>query len=166
MKKVKLFEAFINEAYISKRDIEGWEKDNGKLPFPSEVLAATKKMAKYKLTDDNQLTRAHIWIAFNDGNWMNMEKFGAHVKQFYGSDFYSAFSSGYDNMLTVAKYYAAEVISTIEDKIANKEEVEPAYYETKNYFNSFDMQYDRSRQFDSVVKHVEEWLKNKKITTL
>ena len=36
-----------------------------------------------------------------------------------------------------AKYYATQVISNIEDKVANREEVEPAYYETKEYFNSF-----------------------------
>lgn len=159
MKYVKLYEQFINERYITKRDIEGWEKDNGKLPFPAEVLAASKKVASYGLADDDQLTRAHLWILFNENNWLNMEKFGAHVKKFYGSDFYSAFSSGYDNLYMQAKYYAAEVISHIEDKLANEEEVEPAYYEMKNYFNSFGMNYNRSRTFDSAVKHVEEWMK-------
>lgn len=159
MKHIKIYEQFINERYVTKRDIEGWEKDNGKLPFPAEVLAATKKMAEYKLADDDQLTRAHIWYSMYPGGWIEMEKFGAHVKKFYGSDFYSAFTSGYANLIMKAKHYAAEVISHIEDKIANEEEVEPAYYEMKNYFNSFGMNYNRNRTFDWAVKHVEEWMK-------
>jgi len=159
MKHIKLYEQFINERYITKRDIEGWEKDNSKLPFPSEVLAASKKIASYGLANDDQLTRAYLWILFNEGNWMNMEKFGAHVKQFYGSDFYSTFSGGYDSLFMQAKYYAAEVISHIEDKVANEEEVEPAYYEVKEYFNSFGLNYNRNRVFDSAVKLVEAWIK-------
>ena len=159
MKHIKLYEQFINERYITKRDVEGWEKDNGKLPFPAEVLAASKKVASYGLADDDQLTRAHLWILFNENNWMNMEKFGAHVRKFYGSDFYSVFVNGYDSLYMQAKYYAAEVISHIEDKLANKESVEPAYYEMKNYFNSFGMNYNRSRIFNSAVDHVEKWMK-------
>jgi hypothetical protein len=159
MKHIKLYEQFVNERYVTKRDIEGWEKDNGKLPFPSEVLAASKKIASYGLANDDQLTRAYLWILFNEGNWMNMEKFGAHIKQFYGSDFYSTFSSGYDSLFMQSKYYAAEVISHIEDKVANEEEIEPAYYEVKEYFNSFGLNYNRNRVFDSAVKHVEEWIK-------
>ena len=159
MKHIKLYEQFVNERYVTKRDIEGWEKDNGKLPFPSEVLAASKKIAYYGLANDDQLTRAYLWIIFNEGNWMNMEKFGAHIKQFYGSDFYSTFSSGYDSLFMQSKYYAAEVISHIEDKVANEEEIEPAYYEVKEYFNSFGLNYNRNRVFDSAVKHVEEWIK-------
>lgn len=159
MKHIKLYEQFINERYITKRDIEGWEKDNGKLPFPADVLAASKKVASYGLADDDQLTRAHLWLSFNDGLWTNMEKFGAHVRKFYGSDFYNTFSNGYDRLYMQAKYYAAEVISHIEDKIANEEEVEPAYYEMKEYFKSFGMNYNRNRTFDSAVKHVEDWMK-------
>ena len=159
MRHIKLYEQFVYERYVTKRDIEGWEKDNGKLPFPSEVLAASKKIASYGLANDDQLTRAYLWIIFNEGNWMNMEKFGAHIKQFYGSDFYSTFSSGYDSLFMQSKYYAAEVISHIEDKVANEEEIEPAYYEVKEYFNSFGLNYNRNRVFDSAVKHVEEWIK-------
>jgi len=159
MKHIKLFESFINERYVNANDVKGWEKDNGKLPFPAEVLAASKKVAEYGFAKDDELTRAHLWIAFNDGNWSNMDKFGPNVKKFYGSDFYDAFSGGYDNLYMKAKYYATEVISFIEDKIANKEEIEPAYYEMKNYFNSFGMNYNRNRTFDAAVKHVEEWMK-------
>ena len=66
MRHIKLYEQFVNERYVTKRDIEGWEKDNGKLPFPSEVLAASKKIASYGLANDDQLTRAYLWIIFND----------------------------------------------------------------------------------------------------
>ena len=95
-----------------------------------------------------------------------MEKFGAHVKKFYGSDFYSEFTSGYDNLIMKAKHYAAEVISYIEDKVANEEEIEPAYYEVKQYFNSFGMDYNRNRVLNWAVQYVEEWLKKNKVNTL
>ena len=166
MKHVKIFEQFVNELFVRSRDVEAWEKKNGKLPFPKEVLAATKKMQDYGLADDDQLTRAHIWLAFNDSLWTNMEKFGEHVRKFYGSDFYSAFSSGYDHMSMKAKYYAAQIISMIEDMVANREEIEPAYYIAKEYFNNFGLKHDRNRMFDSTVKHVEDWINKNNIETL
>lgn len=179
MKHVKLFEHFVNEGkfpgkkgdfinerYVSKKDIEGWEKDNGKLPFPPEVLATTKLMAKYKLADDDQLTRAHVWYRFYDGSWIDMEKFGAHVKKFYGSDFYSEFSSGYTSMFMEAKAHAASIIALIEDKNANGEAIEPAYYETKEWFKNHDLDYKRSRIFNAAVDYVSEWLKSSGIKTL
>ena len=159
MKHVRLFEQFLNERFVTDRDIVGWEKDNGKLPFPAEVIQAAKKMKRYGLADENRLTFAHLWFIFNDGSWISMEKFGPNVKKFYGSDFYDLFNGGYDNLYMKAKYYASEIISFIEDKINNDEEVEPAYYEAKEYFKNFGMDYNRNRVFDSTVKHIEEWLK-------
>ena len=156
----------ISERYVTKKDIEGWEKDNGKLPFPPEVLAATKLMAKYKLADDDQLTRAHIWYRFHDGSWIDMEKFGAHVKKFYGSDFYSEFSSGYTSMFMEAKAHAASIMALIEDKHANGEAIEPAYYEVKEWFKNHDLDYKRSRIFNAAVDYVQKWLKDSGIKTL
>lgn len=166
-KKVWLMENNeLNERYVTKRDIEGWEKDNGKLPFPPEVLAATKLMAKYKLADDDQLTRAHIWYRFHEGSWIDMEKFGAHVKKFFGSDFYSAFSSGYTSMFMEAKAHAASIMALIEDKNANGEAIEPAYYEVKEWFKNHDLDYKRSRIFNAAVDYVQKWLKESGIKTL
>ena len=159
-------ESVVNERYVTKRDIEGWEKDNGKLPFPPEVLAATKLMAKYKLADDDQLTRAHIWYRFHDGSWIDMEKFGAHVKKFYGSDFYTEFSSGYTSMFMEAKAHAASIMALIEDKNANGEAIEPAYYEVKEWFKNHDLDYKRSRIFNAAVDYVQKWLKESGIKTL
>lgn len=166
-KRVWLMESNeLNERYVTKRDIEGWEKDNGKLPFPPEVLAATKLMAKYKLADDDQLTRAHIWYRFHYGSWIDMEKFGAHVKKFYGSDFYTEFSSGYTSMFMEAKAHAASIMALIEDKNANGEAIEPAYYEVKEWFKNHDLDYKRNRIFNAAVEYVQKWLKESGIKTL
>lgn len=167
MKHIKLFETFLSEGYnsVNSREIMGWEKDNGKLPFPSEVLAITKKMAEYGLADDNLETRAHVWYNMHPGGWADMEKFGANVKKFYGSDFYSAFT-GYTTMFMKAKAHAASIISVIEDKAANREPVEPGYYETKEWFNSHGIDTKRSRVFDAAVKYVDEWIKKSGIKTL
>lgn len=161
MKHIKQFEAFINERYFTDKDIKNWEKVNSKLPFPPEVLAASKKIARYGLAEDDELTRARLWLIFNDNQYQNLKKYGDHVYKFYGSDFYSAFSSGYEQIYMTSMYYAAEIISYIEDKIANKESVESAYYEVKEYFKSHGINYDRSRIFESTVNHVENWMKNK-----
>lgn len=167
MKHIKLFETFLSEGYnsVSTREIMGWEKDNGKLPFPPEVLATAKKMAEYGLADDNLETRAHVWYNMHPGGWVEMEKFGANVKKFYGSDFYTAFT-GYTTMFMKSKAYAASIISGIEDKAANGEAVEPGYYETKEFFKNNSIDYRRSRVFDAAVKYVDEWIKKSGIKTL
>jgi len=59
-----------------------------------------------------------------------------------------------------------EVSKHIQDMVANNEEVEPAYYLMKNYFNSFGMDTSRSRIFNMAVEILEEWMTANAIETL
>jgi hypothetical protein len=61
---------------------------------------------------------------------------------------------------------AMEVSKHIQDMVANNEEVEPAYYLMKNYFNSFGMDTSRSRIFNMAVEILEEWMTANAIETL
>lgn len=160
MKLVKLYEAFVTD-----RDVTAWEKEFGKLPIPKEVSSIAKDMKKAGfISNDDLIFQAKLWISLEDLTWTEMEKkFGSTVGKFYGGRFYNEMT---DTIYTKAAYYAYEVSKQIEDKAANGEEVEPAYYELKSYFNAFGMNYNRSRIFDSAVTKLEEWIKKNKINTL
>jgi len=160
MKYIKLFERFITDA-----DVTRWEREHGKLPIPKEISAMAKDMLKAGfIRKDTTLTQAKLWIALEDLSWIEMEKkFGNLVGKFYGGEFYNEMS---DVISIKAAYYAYEVSKSIQDKVANREDVEPAYYELKAYFNSFGMDYNRSRIFNSAVSLLEEWMKSNKIETL
>ena len=160
MKHVKLFERFITDS-----DVTRWEREHGKLPIPKEISAMAKDMLKAGfIRKDTTLTQAKLWIALEDVTWIEMEKkFGKLVGKFYGGEFYNEMT---DVISIKAAYYAYEVSKSIQDKVANGEDVEPAYYELKTYFNAFGMDYNRSRIFNSAVSLLEEWMKSNKIETL
>mgnify|MGYP000137753027 CR=1 FL=1 len=160
MKYIKLFERFITDADITK-----WEREHGKLPIPKEISAMAKGMMKAGfIRKDTTLTQAKLWIVLEDLSWVEMEKkFGKLVGKFYGGEFYHEMT---DVMSEKAAYYAYEVSKQIADKVANDEEVEPAYYEMKAYFNTFGMDSDRSRIFNSAINLLEEWMKSNKIESL
>jgi hypothetical protein len=162
MKRIKLFEQFVSERFITIRDVLQWEKDNGKLPIPKRIAQISKDMVKSGfINKDDKLTQAKLWIALEDLPWIEMEKkFGKLVGKFYGGEFYNEMT---DVMSEKAAYYAYEVSEQIADKVANSEEVEPAYYEMKAYFNAFGMDSDRSRIFDNAVNKLENWMKSNKI---
>ena len=61
---------------------------------------------------------------------------------------------------------ACEVSKHVEDLIANKEAVEPAYYLMKEYFNNHDMETNRSRIFTMAVEKLEKWMTENSIETL
>jgi len=61
---------------------------------------------------------------------------------------------------------AFEVSKQVQDFVANKEPVEPAYYLMKNYFNSFGISTNRSRIFDMAVDSLEAWIEDNQIETL
>ena len=165
MKHIKLFENFINEFFVREQDITKWEKDNGKLPIPKEVIKLSDEMAKAGfINKSDKVFQAKLWIALEDVSWIEMEKkFGKLVGKFYGGQFYNEMS---DVISEKSAYYAYQVSKSIEDKVANSEEVEPAYYEMKSYFNSFGMDYGRSRIFTGAVDKLEDWMKKNNIKTL
>jgi hypothetical protein len=160
MKRVKLFEKFIIDS-----DVTRWEREHGKLPIPKKISAMSKDMLKTGfIKKDNTLTRAKLWIALEDVSWIEMEKkFGKLVGKFYGGEFYNEMS---DIISIKAAYYAYEVSKSIQDKVANGEDVEPAYYELKAYFNAFGIDYNRNKIFNIAESLLEEWMKSNKIETL
>ncbi len=162
MRDAMVFEQFVSERFITIRDVLQWEKDNGKLPIPKRIAQISKDMVKSGfINKDDKLTQAKLWIALEDLSWIEMEKkFGKLVGKFYGGEFYNEMA---DVMSEKAAYYAYEVSEQIADKVANGEEVEPAYYEMKAYFNAFGMDSDRSRIFDNAVNKLENWMKSNKI---
>jgi hypothetical protein len=165
MKHIKLFEAFVNEMFMREQDVIRWEKENGTLPIPKDIVKLSNDMAKAGFIKKNdKLIQAKLWIALENVSWIEMEKkFGVLVGKFYGGTFYNEMT----NIISEkAAYYAYEVSKQVEDKAANGEEVEPAYYEMKSYFNAFGMDYNRSRIFTSAVDKLEDWMKSNKIETL
>ena len=165
MKHVKLFESFVNELFVREQDVIKWEKENGKLPIPKEVVKISDEMSKAGFIDkSDRLFQAKLWISIENASWIEMEKkFGKLVGKFYGGQFYHEMM---DVIYTKAAYYAYEVSKSVKDQVANGEEVEPAYYEMKSYFNSFGMDYNRSRIFTSAVDKLESWMKTNNINTL
>ena len=160
MKHIKLFESFIND-----KEISTWEKEFGKLPIPKKIKDISKEMAKAGfIRKDTKSVQAKLWIGLEGISWIEMkEKFGDIVGKFYGGQFYNAMTN---TMAEKAAYYAYEVSNHIEDRVANDEEVEPAYYMMKEYFNSFGLNTNRNKLFDRAVKELESWIKNNKIETL
>jgi|TARA_B110000879_G_scaffold52902_1_gene75138 hypothetical protein len=160
MKFIKIQESFIND-----NDIKTWEKEYGKLPIPKKIITLSKEMAKEDfIRKATKSVQAKLWIGVEGLTWIEMEsKYGNNVGKFYGGAFYSQMT---DTMAERSAYYAYMVSEMVSDKVANEEQVEPAYYEMKEYFNAFGMNTGRSRVFDRAVSELGAWLKRNKIETL
>jgi hypothetical protein len=74
--------------------------------------------------------------------------------------------TGYNMFFMMGAMYALEVSKQIQDKIANGEPVEPAYYLMKEYFNNFGMDTKRSRIFNAAYEKLEKWMTDNNIKTL
>ena len=74
--------------------------------------------------------------------------------------------TGYNMFFMQGAMYALEVSKQIQDRIANGESVEPAYYMMKEYFNNFGMDTKRSRVFNAAYEKLEKWMKDNNIKTL
>ena len=159
------FVKHLHESFINDKDISDWEKEHGNLPIPKKIIDISKNMAKEGfIRKATKSVQAKLWIALEGKSWMEMkDQFGDIVGTFYGSTFYTQMT---DTMSERAAYYAYSVSMGISDKVANDEEIEPAYYEMKSYFNAFGMDYGRNRIFDRAVSELESWMKKQKITTL
>ena len=74
--------------------------------------------------------------------------------------------TGYNMFFMMGAMFALEVSKQIEDRVANGEPVEPAYYMMKEYFNNFGMDTKRSRIFNAAYEKLEKWMKDNQIKTL
>ena len=73
---------------------------------------------------------------------------------------------GYGGIFWEAATITLELVKKIQDRVANKEEVEPAYYIVKNYFNEFDIETRNSRLFNSTSDKLAKWMDDNDIQTL
>ena len=176
-KDIKLAESNqLNEGYWSGYDYDKWTKDNGKPKYPKWVKVTLKEIVKGGFMDsvydsehmymvlwlgsfDNQ-TRAHL-SAYDKKGIKEFGKVGYKLVRDKWNDL-----TGYNMFFMMGAMYALEVSKQIQDKIANGESVEPAYYLMKEYFNNFGMDTKRSRIFNAAYEKLEKWMKDNNIKTL
>jgi hypothetical protein len=93
-------------------------------------------------------------------------------KKEFGKVGYAMYQRFYNDLTSYNMFFmqgalaALEVSKNIQDRIANGEPVEPAYYMMKEYFNSFGMDTKRSRVFNAAYEKLEKWMKDNQIKTL
>ena len=166
----------LNEGYWSSYDYEKWTKENGKPKYPKWVKVTLKEIVKGGFMDpvyDDEHNYMVLWLASLEtkrrSEMYAYDKKG--IKEFgkVGYAMYQRFYNdltGYNMFFMQGAMYALEVSKHIQDRIANGEAVEPAYYMMKEYFNGFGMKTDRSRVFNAAYEKLEKWMKDNQIKTL
>ena len=160
----------LNE-YYGKREHDDFEKEFGKIKYPKWIKVKMKELVdgmfinKLYAKPHNYMS---LWL-----NQMGKRKFNTDDRKkelgevgYKLTDRYWHDLTGHNAFKLEAAEAAMEVSKHIEDMVANKESVEPAYYLMKNYFNTFEMQTDRSRIFNMAVEILEEWMTANAIETL
>ena len=174
-KNSKVLES-VNEGYWSHYDYEKWTKENGKPKYPKWVKTTLKEIVKGGFMEevyDAEHNYMVLWLASLENKRRSelytYDKKG--VKEFgkVGYAMYQRFYNdltGYNMFFMQGAMYALEVSKQIQDRIANGEPVEPAYYMMKEYFNNFGMDTKRSRVFNAAYEKLEKWMKDNQIETL
>ena len=176
-KDIKLVESNeLNEGYWSGYDYSKWTKENGKPKYPKWVKVTLKEIVKGGFMEDHY-DAEHMYMVLWLGSFDNQRRseLSAYdkkgIKEF-GKVGYKLVRdkwndlTGYNMFFMMGAMYALEVSKQIQDRIANGESVEPAYYMMKEYFNSFGMDTKRSRIFNAAYEKLEKWMKDNQIKTL
>lgn len=176
MKHVKLFEQFINEG-LSSYEYDKFIKEHGKIKWPSWIKKTRKEIIKAGMMDkvyDADHHNMSIWInslgqdffSINADSKKREKEFGKVGSKFIQRFYHDIM--GYNGIFWESAYIALQISKNIEDRVANDEPVEPAYYMAKEYFNNFGLETNRSRTFDSTVKKLSAWMNDprNKIKTL
>lgn len=176
-KRVWLMESNqLNEGYWSSYEYDNWTKENGKPKYPKWVKTTLKEIVKGGFMDpvyDAEHNYMVLWLGSFDNQrraeLSAYEKKG--IKEFgkVGYEMVRRFwndLTGYNMFSMMGAMYALEVSKHIQDRIANGEPVEPAYYMMKEYFNNFGMDTKRSRIFNAAYEKLEKWMKDNNIKTL
>ena len=166
----------LNEGYWSHYDYEKWTKENGKPKYPKWVKTTLKEIVKGGFMEshyDAEHMYMVLWLASLENKRRSelyaYDKKG--VKEF-GKVGYAMYQRFYNDLTSYNMFfmqgamYALEVSKHIQDRIANGEPVEPAYYMMKEYFNGFGMDTKRSRVFNAAYEKLEKWMKDNQIKTL
>ena len=176
-KDIKLAESNqLNEGYWSGYDYDKWTKANGKPKYPKWVKVTLKEIVKGGFMESHY-DAEHMYMVLWLGSFDNQRRaeLSAYdkkgIKEF-GKVGYKLVRdrwndlTGYNMFFMMGAMYALEVSKQIEDRIANGESVEPAYYMMKEYFNNFGMDTKRSRIFNAAYEKLEKWMKDNNIKTL
>lgn len=163
-------EEYITE-YFGQYEYTKFIKDHGKIKFPKWIKPTMKDLVSGGFIDklkDSESNYMVLWL-----NTMGKRKFDTDARKkelgdvgYKLTDMYWNDLTGYTAFAFEAGVAALEVSKHIKDMEANSEEIEPAYYLMKNYFNSFEMETKRSRIFDLAVKKLEAWMSDNEIQTL
>jgi len=178
MKESKQFKYIkpLNEGYWSGYDYDRWTKENGKPKYPKWVKVTLKEIVKGGFMDkvyDSEHMYMVLWLgSFDNQRRAELSAYDKKGIKEFGEVGYKMVRdkwndlTGYNMFSMMGAMYALEVSKHIQDRIANGESVEPAYYMMKEYFNNFGMDTKRSRIFNAAYEKLEKWMKDNNIKTL
>ncbi len=160
----------INE-YFGKHEYGKFIKEFGKIKYPKYVKVKMKELVAGGFLDkiyDNESNYMSFWL-----NQMGDRKFNTDERKkelgevgYKLTDMYWHDLTGSTAFMLQGAEAAYEISKHVEDLVANKEDVEPAYYLMKEYFINYNMQVDRSRIFKIAVEKLEKWMEDNAIETL
>lgn len=156
-------------------EYDKWIKENGKIKYPKWITVTRKEIVKKGLMDsvyDNESQNMSIWakslgknlftiIADSKKREKEFGKTGAKFMDRYYNDI-----MGFTAISWEAATICLEIIGNVEDRIANGEDYEPAYYLAKEYFNSFGMDTKRSKLFIQVDKKLSAYMADNKLDSM
>lgn len=166
----------LNEGYWSHYDYEKWTEENGKPKYPKWVKTTLKEIVKGGFMEshyDAEHNYMVLWLAsLETKRRSELYAYDNKGKKEFGKVGYALYQRFYNDLTSYNMFFmqgalaALEVSKNIQDRIANGEPVEPAYYMMKEYFNSFGMDTKRSRVFNAAYEKLEKWMKDNQIKTL
>lgn len=169
-------ESVVNEGYWSHYDYEKWTKENGKPKYPKWIKTTLKEIVKGGFMDpvyDDEHNYMVLWLAsLETKRRSELYAYDRKGEKEFGKVGYAMYQRFYNDLTSYNMFFmqgalaALEVSKNIQDRIANGEPVEPAYYMMKEYFNSFGMDTKRSRVFNAAYEKLEKWMKDNQIKTL
>jgi hypothetical protein len=166
----------LNEGYWSSYEYDKWVKDNGRPKYPKWIKSTLREIVKGGFMDpvyDSEHQYMVLWLASLDNKKRSeayaYDKKGEKELGKVGYAMYQRFYNdltGYNMFFMQGALAALEVSKNIQDRVANGEPVEPAYYMMKEYFNNMGMDTKRSRVFNAAYEKLEKWMKDNSIPTL
>ena len=160
----------LNE-YFGGYEYDKFTKEFGKIKYPKYIGVKMKELVAGGFLDkvyNKEANYMAFWL-----NQMGKRKFDTDARKkelgevgYKLTDRYWHDLTGSTAFTLLAAEAACEVSKHVEDLIANKEAVEPAYYLMKEYFNNHDMETNRSRIFAMAVEKLEKWMTENSIETL
>lgn len=172
MKHVKLYEEFIAEGFWSGYEYKKWVKANGKIKYPKWIQEQMKEIIEGGFMDpvyDAEHNYIYLWWnSLTDDQKFNSDK----RKKALGDVAAKLLNDHYNDITGYTAFFfegaaiALDLSKQVEDKLANGEAVEPAYYLAKEYFKNIGKDYNRSRVFNAAHEKLAEWMKLKGVETL